>query len=655
MNSTDTAYRADIDGLRAMAVVSVVVFHAFPWLVPGGFVGVDVFFVISGFLITTNIVSGLERGTFTIAGFYDRRVRRIFPSLVTVLLATYALGWVSLFASEFRQLGKHIAGGAFFVSNLLLWAESGYFDAKSEVKPLVHLWSLGIEEQFYILWPLILWLTYKIGRRALEAATSLMLLSFVVGLTHMAGAGAYYSPLNRFWELLIGAILSTATLRGSRLPSNMRQLASIVGLVLVLVPMFTLDGSSSFPGWNALCPTLGAAILIASGPGNPISSRILGHRVMVGIGLISYPLYLWHWPLLVFARIIGSGVPPVGIRIGIVGLSVGLAYLTFRFIERPLRFNQRRRTVVVGLVGAMTLAGLLGTATFARDGLPRREFARSNVAPDAAGVRNIDSISKVGCGLQPEEQGRFADCRTDDRGPATYALIGDSKASALIGGFMRTSQPDRYWTIIGGTKGIESAVPLISSEPAYERFQSLIVPAVDTVASDPRIGVVVLEGAVRAMFEWPDFTDFGWLPDSPNYDKVRTALTETVRRLVGAGKKVVLYVDNPALAAPEDCTQRRTTIGLINSLLVRSNRGCSVPLTDFRRDTAKYRMLLDDVAREFPGAVSVFDPTDLLCDADRNICSHIKNGVRLYSYTDHPSDDAADLVGTRLNAYLAGL
>jgi len=656
---TTHVYRPDIDGLRAIAVGSVVVFHAFPWLVPGGFVGVDVFFVISGFLITTNILGGLATDSFTIRGFYDRRIRRIFPALATVLAATYALGWVSLFDKEFEQLGKHVAGGAFFVSNLFLWAESGYFDTASEVKPLVHLWSLGIEEQFYIVWPLLLWGMFRLGRRVganvVIGTVALMFVSFVLGLAALDSVGGYYSPLSRFWELLVGALLAVLSFgapspRLARLRAS--NLVASLGMILVIGPMFVLDGDSSFPGWNAIPPTLGAAILIATGPDTWWGRHVLARRTMVGVGLVSYPLYLWHWPLLVYARIIASDVPSAAVRVGAVLLALALSYLTYRLIERPLRFHRRRRTVVFGLATTVAIIGAAGAFTFQQRGIEQRRFNDVNIAIDPGEVRDIDLISSFGCGLPFDVESLFADCRTDVRGSATYALIGDSKASTLIGGFMRTSVDDRYWTILGGTLGLGSAVPLISDEPSHERFQPLIVPAVNTVIADPRVEVVVLQGAVRAMFEYPVETEFSWLPDSPLYDKVESALRETVKRVVDGDKKVVLYVDNPALAAPEDCSERRSTIGFLNTLLVTENPECSTTRAQFTSDTEKYRAMLDRIADDFGDDVTVFDATDVFCD---DVCDHIVNGVRLYSYTDHPSDDAADLVGLRLNEYLATL
>lgn len=210
-------YRPDIDGLRAIAVLSVVIFHAFPNLLKGGFIGVDIFFVISGFLISTIILNGLEKDSFSFVEFYSRRIKRIFPALLLVLIASFVLGWFVLLADEYKQLGKHIAGGAGFVSNFVLWKESGYFDNTSETKPLLHLWSLGIEEQFYIVWPLLLWFVWKQRLNPLTITLIVMLSSFILNISTVQSdaVAAFYSPQTRFWELLTGSILAYVTLNQS--------------------------------------------------------------------------------------------------------------------------------------------------------------------------------------------------------------------------------------------------------------------------------------------------------------------------------------------------------------------------------------------------------------------------------------------------------
>lgn len=208
-------YRPDIDGLRAVAVLSVVGFHAFPLFVKGGFIGVDIFFVISGYLISIIIVGSLERNSFSFIEFYSRRIKRIFPALLLVLIACFAFGWDALLADEYKQLGKHIAGGAGFISNFLFWGDSGYFDNAAETKPLLHLWSLGIEEQFYIIWPLLLWLAWKKRFNLLTITIAVVVISFALNIGEVKGddaVAAFYSPQTRFWELLVGSVLAYMTM-----------------------------------------------------------------------------------------------------------------------------------------------------------------------------------------------------------------------------------------------------------------------------------------------------------------------------------------------------------------------------------------------------------------------------------------------------------
>ena len=284
-------YRSDIDGLRALAVLSVVLFHTFPEILPGGFTGVDVFFVISGFLISTILYSNLATGRFSMLDFYGRRIRRIFPALILVLASCYALGWFVLLPDEYAQLGKHMAGGAGFVQNFVLWGESGYFDNAAETKPLLHLWSLGIEEQFYIVWPILLWIGYRLRLNLLSLTLLIAIISFVLNIRGINITkdltATFYSPQTRFWELLIGATAAYLTLypcaqckawlartwqavkKGlftiiwsqdkrvqkvdqGNFPQNPSNWYSVIGLLLLLVGMILINKNRAFPGWWAL-------------------------------------------------------------------------------------------------------------------------------------------------------------------------------------------------------------------------------------------------------------------------------------------------------------------------------------------------------------------------------------------------------------------
>lgn len=398
-------YRPDIDGLRAVAVLSVVVFHASPVLMKGGFIGVDVFFVISGFLISTIIFENLDRGTFSFSEFYARRINRVFPALLLVLVANFSLGWFVLLSDEYKQLGKHIVGGASFISNFILWGEAGYFDNSAETKPLLHLWSLAIEEQFYIIWPFILWFAWKKKLNLLTITTALAFLSFFLNIRGLEGnsVATFYSPQTRFWELLSGGVLAwfvlykkkTFASRRSRMDTwlvkifyredvavasdgkTLANFISFVGFFFIISGFLVITKDVGFPGKWAAIPVLGAVFIILAGPQAWINKKILSNKILVWFGLISFPLYLWHWSLLSFARIIEGEIPSRHLRITAVLLSIVLAWLTYRFVERPIRLGGRSQAKVITLIVLMLISAGIGGATYLHDGLKFRAAAQN--------------------------------------------------------------------------------------------------------------------------------------------------------------------------------------------------------------------------------------------------------------------------------------
>lgn len=368
-------YRADIDGLRALAVVPVLIFHFFPNLLPGGFVGVDVFFVISGFLITSIIINDVKQGSFTVLGFYKKRIIRIFPALALVLSTVYLLGWFSFLQGDFASLGKHIFGGSFFISNLLLWSESGYFDSSSQLKPLLHLWSLGVEEQFYLFWPLLLMLFARTKKALYLTSATILIISFMVGLytMHSTSGSNYYSPLSRFWELMFGAILAGYKANENGISNKkLLNLISVSGMALLIASILFIDESMPFPGYIAIFPVAGATMLILSNGG--VCNKILSLKPLVFIGLISYPLYLWHWPVYSSSRILLAAEPTAGLKILLIALCFLLAYLTYKFIEHPVRFGAKKPVVVASLFSAVFALGIIGLMTFRFDGIPSRSI-----------------------------------------------------------------------------------------------------------------------------------------------------------------------------------------------------------------------------------------------------------------------------------------
>lgn len=462
MTQTHLNYRPDIDGLRAIAVLAVVAFHAFPKTMTGGFTGVDVFFVISGFLISTILYGSLERNQFSLIDFYGRRIRRIFPALLLVLAACFAVGWFVLLPDEYAQLGKHMAGGAGFVQNLVLWGESDYFDNAAETKPLLHLWSLGIEEQFYIFWPLILWLGYRLRFNLLAITLLLAAISFVLNIRGINVTkdltATFYSPQTRFWELLIGATLAYLNLHSKVIIAKWPILSAIkispqvwanvratFGIVLLVLGFVLINKQVKFPGWWALLPSIGAVLILSAGSGAWINKTIFSNRVLVWFGLISYPLYLWHWALLSFARILEGGTPSEWVRAGLILISIALSAATYYLIEKPIRFGKHQKAKTITLIILMAVVGFVGYNTYKRDGLgfrmPRELLELNNYSAPNERDKHYVQWHRYKCFL--EEFQTFTDyskCAEFEKtehqvGKPNLLIWGDSHAASLAPGF----------------------------------------------------------------------------------------------------------------------------------------------------------------------------------------------------------------------------
>jgi peptidoglycan/LPS O-acetylase OafA/YrhL len=443
-SSPPNRYRPDIDGLRAIAVMLVVNFHAFPDAMPGGFIGVDVFFVISGFLITGIIARELESQRFSLLSFYHRRVRRIFPALIVVLSAALVLGWLWMLPAAYTKLSADVFASAAFLANIALLLQSGYFDVESAKKPLLHLWSLGIEEQFYLVWPLILMLAARLRLNLLWVAASIGIASFVlnVALIRTDPVATFYLPFTRAFELLAGAALACAWSRLSQdvAASNWRAGA---GIVLIAIAAAVLDTHSAFPGWWALLPVAGAALLL-SAPGAGACRHWLASPPMVWIGQISYPLYLWHWPLLVFFAIIKFEPLTLVERELVLLLSALLAWATYWFIERPFRFGRPVPIRALGLCAGMVLVAVAGGVVVAGHGFDSRlppEIRAMTEVPEQTSQWRIHQ-----CMLDLNHETSFADDCVDQNRRPLILLWGDSTAGALMPG-LRKAQESRDFGI----------------------------------------------------------------------------------------------------------------------------------------------------------------------------------------------------------------
>ena len=639
---THNLYRPDIDGLRAVAVLSVVIFHAFPEYLGGGFIGVDVFFVISGFLITSLILREQKEERFSLRHFYARRIRRIFPALSLVLGFGLIAGWICLNFMEYKQLTKHTGSSAIFITNFMLLREAGYFDNAADTKPMLHLWSLAIEEQFYLAWPLVLMFFKRLPRWLFPVLVVLLLSSLTYSLSLVFKGDLehdFYSPLSRSWELLLGASLAFGVSRQAAIPTAWRNMAGWAGLVFIFMSACFLDKSMPFPGYWALPPTLGAALILFAGMQSKVNRVLLASRPLVAIGLISYPLYLWHWPLLSFARILESQTPGPELRLVLVLLSFILAWGTYRFIEKPIRFSDRYPRAVLWLGLWMVAVLLMSHAVNRLDGLKFRHHGMLNADPTTLVVGAERGTLQPTCSLAPEDMHLFKWCFNDGKtSPPNHALIGDSKGEALVYSLIRRSPADHGWLMLGPINILRA-----DNDAGRAAFSAL--------EGNPNLQVIVMANALRGLF--PLDGDTGLIANSAidmeAIDQMVAAYTRKITQWQSLGKRVVFVIDNPTLPDPNSCiTGGLTPFESLNKVLRRAeNPYCKLKYSDHIKGTAPFQQFITKLKLANP-ALLVYDPLPLLCDIPADMCTIERDGKFLYSYGDHISDHAGMLIADQL-------
>lgn len=623
-------YRADIDGLRAIAVLSVLVFHVASPALPGGFLGVDIFFVISGYLISLILLREQADGRFRFGAFYARRIRRLFPALIAVLIATLAFGAFALFADEYERLARHAYSAIAFVLNFRLMGEAGYFDVASGAKPLLHLWSLSVEEQFYLAWPIVL-----LGARRLRVDAGIVIvvlavfsLAFGAHLAARSADALYYHPLARGWELLIGASVAWwHARRGGALPAvleprSARNMLSVAGLLLIAWGLFTFDEHALYPRPGMIAPLSGVAALIASGHG-AIANRALAARPLVLVGLISYPLYLWHWPLLSFVRIAESGQPAGWLLWVAALLSVLLAWGTYAWIERPIRHGWGRRGVLPVLIGSMLGMMLASRGVIDAGGLPDRKAVRYARDAEAQMIREPRQDSACLALFSGTDAPVY--CRQSHPGERMIALVGDSHAHVLFPGVSELAASKGYGTLLLANSGCPPFEGAVTGRNAAER--TACARSIDVILSaierDQRLVAVVLAsrgpqyldgkgfGPAEANYNYPPITERG--PDgrptrmSPSQAFAR-GLRATIDRMKDKGLRVAYFLQVPELGVPaQDCISRPLT-------LTRTREGCVVSYEVYRARMADYRSLVE--------SVRAVDRSLIVIDAERGFCSN---------------------------------
>ncbi len=640
--SLHPAYRPDIDGLRAIAVGSVVIFHAFPEWFEGGFIGVDVFFVISGYLISLILFKNLEHGRFSIVDFYVRRVRRIFPALMTVMSLCLVAGWFVLFADEYKQLGKHLFGGSTFISNFLFWRESGYFDNSAETKPLLHLWSLAIEEQFYLFWPPLLALVYKRRWGFLRIMGVIGLISFGINL-YLIGhdqSAAFYSPLARFWELMVGGALAYLSLHRPELTRGHQNLQAWLGLALLVAGFALLDGQRAFPGWWALLPAVGAFLLLSAGSQAWFNRRVLASRGMVGVGLISYPLYLWHWPLLAFATIIEGQSAPPSWRAAAVAVALLLSWLTYRYIERPLRHSGHRRTVLV-LLAMNVVVGLAGMTIYLKGGFEERGLnqkldylGRSDLFE---GSRNSDGSCERNNGMAGVDE---EVCLSNSTAPRTL-FVGDSHVMALHSAIFSGDVKMPAMMVAGHACRLYPNLPYT---PTYllrwaNNCTAIANEAIAAARRLPSIQTVVISAAYprEDLGQGSEYRQGGrTLSRREAFLAGYGALIEAFQK---AGKRVVFVPDVPYLKLDPHACVSRFSDG--------QARECGYTEAEHHALRQQYDAAVAELQRRHP-QVAFFDPQPLFCQQGK--CVAKLGEAYLYNDNQHISLSASRLLLEQMHA-----
>lgn len=634
-------YRPDIDGLRTLAVVPVILFHAGASWLPGGFVGVDIFFVISGYLISSIILREMREGEFSFLRFYERRLRRIIPPLLVMVLVTVAVFQLIALPDQAQGAAESGLAALLSVSNFYFWMKSGYFAPTAELLPLLHTWSLAVEEQFYLVFPVLLLAVRKLRLplRSVIVLGTVVAFGFGLWLSINKPSVAYYLLPARAWELAIGAAIASGAIPALR--RGLREVVTALGVGMILFSIFWIRNDMIFPGWVALIPCLGAAMVIHAGGQSWVARRLLASRPMVFIGLLSYSLYLWHWPVLAALRVRSASIHlDQGVAAGAVLLTFLLAWLSWRYVEKPFR---DRRTMPAGRMlallggGSVAALGVIGFS-ISMAGFPGRLPEHAQIALAAA--NDIDPLRVTCMGVRSDRDCRFGNAEA----PITYAVIGDSHAAAIrpaveASGIMGEASGTLYWA--GACPLLEGAKLL--DHPERESCAAFKAAVWKEIEANASLETIVLAG------RWP-FQITGWLPESggsnrawlvddetitPSMEEngavLERSLKRTIERLFAMGRDVIIVgsVPEPGFDVPH-------TVAMARYAGIEAPRGIRRETVAARAGAADARIARLASNDENVRFVSIWEAFcgDSWCDIERD-------GVPIYYDDDHLSHKGA--------------
>ena len=626
-------YRADIDGLRAIAVLVVVFFHAGFMLFSGGYIGVDVFFVVSGYLITSKIVGDLARGNFSFSRFYNGRIRRLAPAYILVSLVTLVAATVLLVPLDYKYYATSLSASYLSLSNVFFsMLSGGYFSPRMEEFPLLHTWSLAVEEQFYFIWPALLVACYRYLRpdvyRAVVVICFVALLLFSEHASHRT-ASAYFLLPYRAFELLLGVGIAL-TPTSKRLPRHIAEIATAIGLIMIFASAMVFTRASVFPGMNALLPSFGTALVIYAGA-NPglFVTRVLSSRPLVVMGLASYSLYLWHWPILAFLRYVRIQLTPF-VATAAICLSIGLALISWKFVELPFRGSivfPFKRSLMRFVAIPACAAAIFATVVLVSDGLPQR-FSPEIREVVASYSGEVD-LSRD-CSIRDQDEGDITFQSLVDKCSFGYGkntspqllLMGDSHANH-IKPFIETLAIDAG---IGGVYHVQGGCSVeygFTLSDRIDRAERSCIERNDTLLKMAgRFRYVVLASNWSLIYGESDF---------------KKSLAKTVERVIDAGATPVVVKDVPSSHRDLSRCILFERLGWMSA-----RQSCDIPLRDFMAVQGVVDRAIDEI-QEKEMRLVVIDPKEILCDGDSCVTS-IGN-TALYRDSNHLNSVASSLLG----------
>jgi peptidoglycan/LPS O-acetylase OafA/YrhL len=624
-------YRPEIDGLRAIAVLPVILFHAGIPYFSGGFVGVDVFFVISGYLITTIILKKLAEGSFSFLDFYERRIRRIFPALFTVLLTCIPFAWATMTPEQYERFSKNLISVVFFFSNIRLWKEQDYFSPSAEENPLLHTWSLSLEEQFYFLFPLLMFFIWQLGKCScffVISALSIISFVFMLHIYQEDSAGAFYLLPARAWELGLGCL--TAFICWRYTVKNYRFLAT-AGVALIVLSVFTFDQSTTFPSFYTLTPTIGTVLFLTFSNRESIASRLLSTRTLVTIGLISYSAYLWHQPIFAFLRIMVPEHPGTFHMLLLSALTLALAFLSWKYVEIP--FRKQHQTTYRGafLTSAavallITSAGIHGDIT---EGVPNRfkltERQQQYLDTAAPSPKRAECHADEQNPIPAEEA-----CVYNAPNKAKIAVLGDSHAVELaymLGqSFNSEGVGVRHFSFSGCT-------PTLPSEHSSSPCERWNARSLRFIQQSEDIDYVVISYRLAAILSGDHSAGYPRVPAAPSKQHIShiTGGLYSIFDILNAADKNIIFIEQ-APELPDDIAE-----------IIYKSGDTGISMEGVSREWWNKRYQLSEkIVSTYPGEIEVVSPKRLFCNVLR--CFSGSDGLSYYFDDDHISLSGAEIV-----------